>query len=189
MPRCRSTTGSAAPPASAARRRSPTARRRTTLERKVTVRFDANVAPGLPWKFEPEQNVDRSASSARSSTVYYTRHQPGGARDHRQATYNVTPLTVGAYFTKINCFCFTEQTHAPGRDARDAGRVLRRSGARARTPSRTTSTPSRLSYTFYAGASSRRGRSRKRLQPIAGRTRSPKRCGRTRLARVRPGEH
>ena len=47
-----------------------------------------------------------------------------GADHHGQAAYNVAPLTVGKYFQKINCFCFTEQTMAPG-DPADAGSVLR----------------------------------------------------------------
>ena len=57
MPRCRSTTGSAAPPASAARTQVATAAPGQVLDRNITVRFDANVAPGLPWHFEPEQNA------------------------------------------------------------------------------------------------------------------------------------
>ena len=55
MPRCRSTTGSVAPPASAARPKSQPRRPRDVLDRKITIHFDANVSPGLPWRFEPER--------------------------------------------------------------------------------------------------------------------------------------
>src|SRR6266850_4120303 len=83
------------------------------LERKITVRFDANVAPGLPWKFEPEQN-EIEVRIGEVVTVFYTVTNQAARTTVGQAAYNVAPLTVGAYFQKINCFCFTEQTMDPG---------------------------------------------------------------------------
>ena len=83
------------------------------LERKITVRFDANVAPGLPWKFEPEQN-EIEVRIGEVVTVFYTVTNQAARTTAAQAAYNVAPLTVGAYFQKINCFCFTEQTMGPG---------------------------------------------------------------------------
>jgi cytochrome c oxidase assembly protein subunit 11 len=83
------------------------------LTRKVAVRFDANVAPGLPWKFEPEQN-EVEVRIGEVVTVFYTVTNQAARVTAGQAAYNVAPLTVGAYFQKINCFCFTEQTMAPG---------------------------------------------------------------------------
>jgi cytochrome c oxidase assembly protein subunit 11 len=83
------------------------------LERKITVRFDANVAPGLPWKFEPEQNKIE-VRIGEVVTVFYTVTNQAARTTMAQAAYNVAPLTVGAYFQKINCFCFTEQTMGPG---------------------------------------------------------------------------
>ena len=83
------------------------------LERKITVRFDANVAPGLPWKFEPEQN-EIEVRIGEVVTVFYTVTNQAARTTMAQAAYNVAPLTVGAYFQKINCFCFTEQTMGPG---------------------------------------------------------------------------
>jgi cytochrome c oxidase assembly protein subunit 11 len=83
------------------------------LTRKVAVRFDSNVAPGLPWKFEPEQ-TEIEISIGQVVTVYYTVTNQSARTTTGQAAYNVAPLTVGAYFQKINCFCFTEQTMAPG---------------------------------------------------------------------------
>ena len=83
------------------------------LERKITVRFDANVAPGLPWKFQPEQN-EIEVRIGEVVTVFYTVTNQAARTTAALAAYNVAPLTVGAYFQKINCFCFTEQTMAPG---------------------------------------------------------------------------
>jgi cytochrome c oxidase assembly protein subunit 11 len=84
-----------------------------SLARKVAVRFDSNVAPGLPWKFEPEQN-EIEIRIGEVATVYYTVTNQAARTTTGQAAYNVAPLTVGKYFEKINCFCFTEQTMAPG---------------------------------------------------------------------------
>jgi cytochrome c oxidase assembly protein subunit 11 len=83
------------------------------LSRKVAVRFDSNVAGGLPWKFEPEQ-TEIEVRIGQVVTVYYTVTNQSARTTTGQAAYNVAPLTVGAYFQKINCFCFTEQTMAPG---------------------------------------------------------------------------
>jgi len=83
------------------------------LERKIAVRFDSNVAPGLPWKFEPEQ-TEIEIKIGQVVTIYYTVTNQSARTTTGQAAYNVAPLTVGSYFEKINCFCFTEQTMAPG---------------------------------------------------------------------------
>jgi len=83
------------------------------LQRKIAVRFDSNVAGGLPWKFEPEQ-TEIEIRIGQVVTVYYTVTNQSARTTTGQAAYNVAPLTVGAYFQKINCFCFTEQTMAPG---------------------------------------------------------------------------
>jgi cytochrome c oxidase assembly protein subunit 11 len=83
------------------------------LERTVAVRFDSNVSGGLPWKFEPEQ-TEIKVRVGEVTTVHYTITNEVAATTMGQAAYNVTPLTVGSYFNKINCFCFTEQTLAPG---------------------------------------------------------------------------
>ncbi len=82
-------------------------------DRKITVRFDTNVAGGLPWRLEPE----RAAIEVRIgevATVIYTATNLAARETAGLAAYNVTPLTVGSYFQKINCFCFNEQTLKPG---------------------------------------------------------------------------
>ena len=83
------------------------------LARTVAVRFDANVAGGLPWKFEPEK-TEIEVRIGEVTTAYYTVTNQSARTTTGQAAYNVAPLTVGAYFQKVNCFCFTEQTMAPG---------------------------------------------------------------------------
>ena len=83
------------------------------LTRKIAVRFDSNVAGGLPWKFEPEQ-TEIEIRIGEVVTVFFNVTNQSARTTTGQAAYNVAPLTVGAYFQKINCFCFTEQTLAPG---------------------------------------------------------------------------
>ena len=84
-----------------------------TLDRVITVRFDANVSPGLPWRFVPEKNsIDVRIGEV--LTVYYTVTNLAARDTVGQASYNVTPPTTGAYFQKINCFCFTEQSMKAG---------------------------------------------------------------------------
>jgi cytochrome c oxidase assembly protein subunit 11 len=83
------------------------------LGRKLTIRFDSNVAPGLPWSFTPERNtIDVRIGEV--ATVHYKVVNRAARTITAQASYNVAPPTVGAYFTKINCFCFTQQTLKPG---------------------------------------------------------------------------
>jgi cytochrome c oxidase assembly protein subunit 11 len=83
------------------------------LARELTVRFDSNVMPGLPWKFTPEQN-SIVVHIGEVVTVHYKVINEAARTITAQASYNVTPTTVGAYFDKINCFCFTQQTMKPG---------------------------------------------------------------------------
>ena len=78
----------------------------------VRVRFDANVAPGLGWRFEPEEKVARVAVGAREMAFFNATNDT----DHTivgTASFNVTPEQAGQYFTKIQCFCFTQQTLRP----------------------------------------------------------------------------
>jgi len=83
------------------------------LARKIAVRFDSNVAPGLPWKFEPEK-TEIEVRIGEVVTVYYNVTNQSARTTTGQAAYNVAPLPVGSYFQKLNCFCFTEQTMTPG---------------------------------------------------------------------------
>ena len=83
------------------------------LERKIKVRLDANVVGGLPWRFEPEQN-SIELKIGEVATVHYLVVNESARDTVGVASYNVAPSTVGAYFSKINCFCFTDQRLAAG---------------------------------------------------------------------------
>ena len=76
---------------------------------QIGVRFDANINAALPWKFEPVQETVRIAPGARTQ-IYYRATNLTARSTTGQAVFNVTPETAGPYFSKIECFCFTEQT-------------------------------------------------------------------------------
>jgi len=117
------------------------------IARQVSVRFDSNVAGGLPWKFEPEQTEIR-IPIGQVTTIYYTVTNQSARTTTGQAAYNVAPLTVGSYFQKINCFCFTEQTMAPG-EKREMPVVFYVDPAIAADHENDTLDTITLSYTFY----------------------------------------
>jgi cytochrome c oxidase assembly protein subunit 11 len=83
------------------------------LGRTLAIRFDSNVAPGLPWKFVPEQN-EIKVRIGEVATVHYKVINQAAREITAQASYNVSPPTIGGYFNKINCFCFTQQTMKSG---------------------------------------------------------------------------
>ena len=115
--------------------------------RVVTVRFDSNVAPGLPWSFEPERRtIDVRLGEV--VTVYYTVRNESARVTTGQAGYNVTPPTVGVYFEKINCFCFTQQTLQPG-EKRDMAVVFYVDAKFAKDAEQDAVNNITLSYTFF----------------------------------------
>ena len=79
----------------------------------ITVRFNADTARGLAWKFQPLQPEVRTPAGEQV-TVFYEAANPTGRAITGISTFNVTPLKVGEYFAKIECFCFAEQTLQPG---------------------------------------------------------------------------
>src|SRR5664279_1068695 len=117
------------------------------LARTVAVRFDSNVSGGLPWKFVPEKS-QITVRIGEVVTVFYTVTNQSARTTVGQAAYNVSPLTVGAYFQKINCFCFTEQTFAPG-EKREMPVVFYVDPALAAEPDNDGLNTITLSYTFY----------------------------------------
>jgi cytochrome c oxidase assembly protein subunit 11 len=118
-----------------------------TSRRIITVRFDSNVAPGLPWSFEPERRtIDVRLGEV--VTVYYAVRNESARVTTGQAGYNVTPPTVGAYFEKINCFCFTQQTLAPG-EKRDMAVVFYVDAKLAKDAEQNAVDDITLSYTFF----------------------------------------
>ena len=83
------------------------------LDRLMTVRFDANVGSGLAWEFEPvEREIELKIGEERQAAYRVTNRSDRPTTG--TATFNVSPQLAGAYFVKIECFCFTEQTLAPG---------------------------------------------------------------------------
>ena len=119
----------------------------TVLDRKVTVRFDANVGPGLPWKFTPERN-SIEARIGDVITVDYIVTNQAARTTHGVASYNVTPLSLGAYFQKINCFCFSDQAMKPG-ETRQMTVVFYIDPALVSDPDARGDLTYTLSYTFY----------------------------------------
>jgi cytochrome c oxidase assembly protein subunit 11 len=88
-----------------------------TVDRIIRVRFDANVAPGMPWHFQPEQRtIDLKVGE--NTLAFYRAQNTSDAPVTGSAAFNVSPDIAGAYFSKIECFCFKEQTLA-GREAVD----------------------------------------------------------------------
>ncbi|MEQ7874224.1 cytochrome c oxidase assembly protein [Sphingomonas sp. ASV193] len=81
-------------------------------EHLLTVRFDANTDKRLPWRFEPEQ-TSVTVRPGERKTIFYDAENLSDKPLTGQAAYNVSPDQSGAYFNKIQCFCFNEQTLAP----------------------------------------------------------------------------
>jgi cytochrome c oxidase assembly protein subunit 11 len=117
------------------------------LDRKVTVRFDANVHGGLPWRFEPEQN-SIEVKLGEVVTVSYRVVNESARETVGVASYNVSPPTVGAYFSKINCFCFTDQ-RLKGGEKRDMTVVFFVDPALAKDSEQDDLDTITLSYTMY----------------------------------------
>jgi len=82
----------------------------------MTVRFNADIAPDLPWSFQPLQRELTLEIGATGLAVYRVQNN-SNMRIVGNATFNVTPYDVGYYFTKLECFCFREQVLEPGQSA------------------------------------------------------------------------
>ena len=117
------------------------------LEKRVTVRFDANVGPGFYWDFQPVvQKID--VNIGENALVFYRATNRSDKPLVGTATFNVTPDQVGSFFNKVQCFCFTEQRLEPGESIEmpvsffvDPAIVKDPDGAKVRNIT--------LSYTFF----------------------------------------
>lgn len=89
----------------------------STSNETVKVFFDANVAPGLPWEFRPEQRSVETKFGEPTKVYYYAKNNSKETIVAR-ATFNVTPYQTAPFFFKIECFCFTEEKLGPGESAR-----------------------------------------------------------------------
>ena len=87
------------------------------LDETVTVRFDGSTAAGMPWRFRPERNTVE-VRPGETNLAFYEAANPADRPITGTASFNVSPPSVGAYFVKIDCFCFQEQTLQPGESVR-----------------------------------------------------------------------
>jgi cytochrome c oxidase assembly protein subunit 11 len=117
------------------------------LDRKITVRFDANTSSGLPWNFQPVQR-DMTMKIGETAQAHYTATNIFSVPTNGRATFNVTPEMAGAYFNKVECFCFTDTTLKPG-ETLDMPVVFFVDPAIVDVPELKDITTITLSYTFF----------------------------------------
>lgn len=117
------------------------------LDQTVKVRFDGSLNSGMPWQFKPVV-TEMEVRVGETGLAFYEAYNPTDHPVAGQASYNVTPYAAGAFFEKIECFCFTEQVLAPGERVQmpvsfyvDPEIVTDRDGKYVHTIT--------LSYTFY----------------------------------------
>jgi cytochrome c oxidase assembly protein subunit 11 len=84
--------------------------------RTIKIRFDSNVAPGMPWTFAPRDREEK-IKIGEKRMAFFTATNLASTATTGRAIFNVSPDTAGKYFRKIECFCFTEQTLAVGETA------------------------------------------------------------------------
>lgn len=85
------------------------------IDREVLVKFDSNVATGLPWTFEA-QDKRMTVKLGQSGLAYYTVKNTSSVPLTGVANFNVTPIKAAPFFIKTDCFCFEEQTILPGQE-------------------------------------------------------------------------
>jgi cytochrome c oxidase assembly protein subunit 11 len=117
------------------------------LDRKITVRFDANVSSGLPWDFRPVQR-DMTMKIGETAQAHYTATNLFDTPTAGRATFNVTPEIAGSYFNKVECFCFTDTALKPG-ETLDMPVVFYVDPDIADVPELKDITTITLSYTFF----------------------------------------
>lgn len=113
----------------------------------ITVRFNADTSPGLPWRFRPEQAEIR-LPLGEDQVAFYVARNRGAHPVTGVATYNVTPEKAARYFHKTACFCFDEQTLAAGQEMQFPLSFWV-DPALATDPSTADVTTITLSYTFF----------------------------------------
>ncbi len=118
------------------------------IDRMVRVRFDASVNSSLDWRFQPVQR-EISMKIGESAVAFYRAQNLAATTNTGTATFNVTPMKVGKYFTKIDCFCFTEQQLEPGK-AVDMPVTFYVDPDIAKDPNLDEVKTITLSYTFFA---------------------------------------
>ena len=90
--------------------------RGVALDDTVEIRFDASLERDMPWHFRPEQRT-MTVRLGETNLAFYRAENPTDRPVAGSASFNVAPFSAGAYFTKIDCFCFEEQVLQPGEAA------------------------------------------------------------------------
>src|SRR3546814_8161147 len=93
--------------------RSPGSSVQVAAGHTMSIRFDSNVTPGMPWKFYPEHPPDKVTVGARDMAIFIAKNM-SDKRVTGTAPFNVTTTQAGSFFPKIQCFCLTQQTLKPG---------------------------------------------------------------------------
>ena len=119
----------------------------TVTDGIIEVRFDSNVAQGLPWTFGPKERAV-TVHLGENKLIYFRAQNEFAIPTAGTATFNVTPEKAAPYFNKIQCFCFTQQELKGGQGA-DLGVTFFVDPAIATDPSTKDVTSITLSYTFY----------------------------------------
>ena len=117
------------------------------LDRVVTVRFDSNISNNLGWSFRPVQRQVQ-VKLGEVGTVSFLAENRTDKTETGTAAFNVAPDQAGAYFNKIACFCFTDQTLKPG-EKHELGVTFFVDPAYADDPNLQNITTITLSYSFY----------------------------------------
>jgi len=130
-------------------------------DRQITVRFSTQVQPDLPWRFEPEQR-QITMNLGERRTVFFRAESEAEREIVGHAAYNVTPLKVGSYVNKIECFCFTEERLGPGESVRMPVQLFV-DPQLARDASTDEVTQITLSYTFFESTNPDGAKDLKRL--------------------------
>ena len=117
------------------------------LDREIEIRFNADISDDLAWSFRPVERTLK-ARVGEEMLAFYRAENIGSEVLVGSATFNVTPLKAGQYFSKIECFCFTEQRLGPGESA-DMPVSFFVDPAIAEDPSLDDVSTITLSYTFF----------------------------------------
>ncbi|HUZ66177.1 MAG TPA: cytochrome c oxidase assembly protein [Beijerinckiaceae bacterium] len=134
-------------------------------KREVTVSFDTNVAPGLPWRFAPEQGPVK-VHLGQQKLVFFSAQNMSNHAIVAHATYNVTPQRSGLYFKKIQCFCFNEE-RLEAHQKVDMPVVFFVDPALASDPTTAAVHDITLSYTFFRSVVPQQGKELSRLDAEA----------------------
>jgi cytochrome c oxidase assembly protein subunit 11 len=133
------------------------------VDKTVTVRFDANVAPGFAWTFEPLQRT-MDVKLGENMLAFYRATNTSDRVIKGTATFNVFPEQSAAFFNKVECFCFTEQELQPGQSMEFPVSFFIDPQIEHDKDARAT-THITLSYTFYPVAAPKAGLAEKPAEP------------------------